>query len=215
MPRNGSGTFSVLNSFSPSTVAASARVNENFADIGTALTGSLPRDGQAPMTGPLIAITGTLGQPAITFEGDGDTGFFWPRAGEVSFVSNGVEILTFTGTGITVLVSEDVVNQGTVTSGTTTLNYDDGVRHTLTQNGSINLTLSNIPDQFDLQATLYYTTGTLTVVGVTRWSITADQTSTAMADTGVDPAALVAGAAYQFIFSKIGADTVGRVSRVR
>lgn len=54
MPRNPSGTgYTVPNTFSPGTKAYSAQVNQNFQDIGTELVNSLPRDGRAPMTGPL------------------------------------------------------------------------------------------------------------------------------------------------------------------
>jgi|GEM_PF-1120967 len=76
MPRNGSGTMSVVNSFSSGTTAESAKVNQNFTDVASEITGSLPRDGQAAMTGQFKAASGTVSLPSIAFSSDTDTGFY-------------------------------------------------------------------------------------------------------------------------------------------
>ena len=55
MPFNGSGTFTVVNTFVPNTTISSSAVNANFSDIATGLSNSLTRDGQAGMTAPLKA----------------------------------------------------------------------------------------------------------------------------------------------------------------
>lgn len=49
MPYNGSGTFSIINSFLPNTTILSAAVNQNLNDIASGLSDVLTRDGQAGM----------------------------------------------------------------------------------------------------------------------------------------------------------------------
>jgi hypothetical protein len=53
MPFNGSGTFTVVNTYVPNTTILSAAVNQNFTDIATGLSDCLTRDGQAGMTAVL------------------------------------------------------------------------------------------------------------------------------------------------------------------
>lgn len=53
MPRNSSGVFSVLNTFTPNTVISSTQVNGNFSDAGNALTDSLDRQGRGGMLAAL------------------------------------------------------------------------------------------------------------------------------------------------------------------
>ena len=64
MPFNGSGTFTIVNTFIPNTTILSAAVNQNFSDIASGLSDCLTRDGQAGMTATLSMgnhlITNTL-----------------------------------------------------------------------------------------------------------------------------------------------------------
>lgn len=83
MARNGSGTMAVLNSFSPNTPIESDEFNANFSDIASEITNSLPRDGQAAMTGQLKASSGTSALPGITFSADTDTGFYRSAANTI------------------------------------------------------------------------------------------------------------------------------------
>lgn len=46
MSRNGSGVYSIPNTFTPNTVISSSQVNANFSDVATALTNSIASDGQ-------------------------------------------------------------------------------------------------------------------------------------------------------------------------
>ncbi len=65
MPRNGTGTYNLPQApFVPGTVISSATMNSDLNDIATALTGSLPRDGQAGMSGALKSSDGIAGAPA-------------------------------------------------------------------------------------------------------------------------------------------------------
>lgn len=75
MPRNGSGTFQVLNPIQVGQLRSSAAVNEDFTDMGDELTNSLPINGVAAMTGPFLADVGTAPLPSVSFDVDRNTGF--------------------------------------------------------------------------------------------------------------------------------------------
>ena len=100
MSRNGSGTYSVPNSFSSGTTIASADVNTNFTDVGSEITNSLPRDGQAAMTGQLKAANGTAVEPGISFGADTNTGFFRKSADVIGVAVGGAEVGTIDAAGI-------------------------------------------------------------------------------------------------------------------
>lgn len=89
MARNGSGTYSVPNTFTPNTVMSASAVNQNFTDAGTEITGSLARDGQSSMSGQLKIIDGTTGAPGIAFGNDTNTGFRRASADEMRWVGGG------------------------------------------------------------------------------------------------------------------------------
>ncbi|RVL48488.1 hypothetical protein CN138_09165 [Sinorhizobium meliloti] len=105
MPRNGSGTASIVNTFTPLTTADANDVNENFTDIATMITDSLPRDGQAGMSGQLLAISGTATEPGIAFNADTNTGIRRPSGGTLALVCGGSDIATLTSTGVAVSVA--------------------------------------------------------------------------------------------------------------
>lgn len=100
MPRNGTGTYSLPQPpFVAGTVISSAAMNSDLSDIASALTGSLPRDGQVGMTGALLAANGSSVAPSITFGNDEQSGFFLPSAGVIGIVISGTQIGTFSATG--------------------------------------------------------------------------------------------------------------------
>ena len=90
MPFNGSGVFSIVNTFVPNTTILSASVNGNFSDIATGLSDCLTRDGQAGMTAALKAISGSAGAPSITFTSDATTGIYLISAGNLGLTSGGI-----------------------------------------------------------------------------------------------------------------------------
>lgn len=92
MPRNGSGTMSIPTSFSSGTTISSSATNANNSDIAAEITNSLPRDGQAAMTGQLKAATGSAATPSITFGSDTDTGFYRYASGKVGLSSDGASV---------------------------------------------------------------------------------------------------------------------------
>ncbi len=81
MPFNGSGTFTILNTFVPNTTILSAAVNANFSDIATGLSDCLTRDGQAGMTAAFKAISGSANAPSITFTADPTSGLYLAGTG--------------------------------------------------------------------------------------------------------------------------------------
>lgn len=99
MPRDGSGNYSVPNTFTANTVMSATAVNQNFTDAGTALTGSLPRDGQAAMTGQLKAVAGSTSAPGISFGVDTNTGFRRASQDEMRIVTGGVDRFYVDSTG--------------------------------------------------------------------------------------------------------------------
>jgi hypothetical protein len=94
MARNGSGTHSVPNSFSAGSTIESSAMNANFTDIASEITNSLPRDGQAAMTGQMKAASGSVAAPSITFGADTDTGFYRKSANTIGVVAGGTEVGT-------------------------------------------------------------------------------------------------------------------------
>ena len=88
MPFNGSGTFSIINTFVPNSTILSSAVNQNFSDIATGLSDCLTRDGQAGMTAALKLINGTSGVPSLSATSDTATGLYFPATGVLGLVAN-------------------------------------------------------------------------------------------------------------------------------
>lgn len=93
MPFNGSGTFSIVNTFVPNTTILSAAVNQNFTDIATGLSDCLTRDGQAGMTAIFKAVSGSVSAPGISFNGDATAGLFLSSTGIVGLVAKSLGLL--------------------------------------------------------------------------------------------------------------------------
>lgn len=71
MPRNANGVYSLPsgNPVVPGTLIESTWANPTMSDLGNEITKSLPRDGTAPMTGPLIlSRDGILAREAVTVQ---------------------------------------------------------------------------------------------------------------------------------------------------
>jgi len=102
MPRNGSGVASIVNTFTPLTTADANQVNANFTDVATMITDSLPRDGQAGMTGQFLATSGTAGEPGISWNADPDTGIRRPAGNEMALVCGGSDVATVSSAGVAV-----------------------------------------------------------------------------------------------------------------
>lgn len=100
--RNGSGTYVIPNLAVSGEVISSSDYNENFDDVGDEITNSLPRDGQAGMTGQFKATAGTAAAPSITFTADSNTGFYSSAADTIGITANGVNIGSLSSAGLTI-----------------------------------------------------------------------------------------------------------------
>src|SRR6266403_1976595 len=100
MPRNGLGTYFLPQApFVSGTVISSAAVNSDLSDIATALTGSLPRDGQAGMTGSLKIADGSAASPSMSYSTDSTTGFYKGGTSTISVAIAASAVGSFTSTG--------------------------------------------------------------------------------------------------------------------
>jgi len=93
MAFDGSGTFSIPNSFTPDTTILSSLVNANFTDIATGLSEVLTLAGEAGMTAPLPLADGTEALPGLTFGDDPNTGIRRSDADEMRAVTGGSDAM--------------------------------------------------------------------------------------------------------------------------
>ena len=100
MPRNGSGTHSIPNSFSSGTTISSSEMNANFTDIASEITNSVPRDGQAAFTGQCKITAGTAAAPGLIFSTDTDTGIYRVGADTLGFAVGGALAARVDSTGV-------------------------------------------------------------------------------------------------------------------
>ena len=115
MPRSSAGLYSLpVGSFLPGGLIKSADMNSNFSDIAAALTGSLPVNGAAGMTGPLLLADGTLAKPGLAFTSDASTGFYRTGASTFTWVAGGAAAGTFASTGLTINGTLNVVGNTTI-----------------------------------------------------------------------------------------------------
>ena len=97
MPRDGSGGYSLPagNPVVFGTTIDPLWANITMEDIKAALTGSLPRDGQAGMTGPFRLAAGSVGAPSLSFVTDTATGVYRPAANELAISVSGTQTALF------------------------------------------------------------------------------------------------------------------------
>lgn len=106
MPRAGGiYTLPAGNPVVTLTVISSAWANTTLSDIATALTGSLPTDGTAVMTGPLSLSDGTVGVPSLTFASQTDLGIYKTGAAGIAVVAGGAQLATISSSGISAVGS--------------------------------------------------------------------------------------------------------------
>ena len=121
MPRSGTGTYTIPNTFSSGTVISSTTMNSNFADVATALTQSVAADGQTPITGNFdwggknILNIGTLAASSVAMNFGASSGVFTAANG-----TSGSQVVnysqfpaTLTSTGTTTLPNGLILKWGT------------------------------------------------------------------------------------------------------
>jgi microcystin-dependent protein len=102
MARNGSGTYTKVNTFVSGNSITAAGHNQNWDDIASEITNSVAADGQTSMTGPLKASSGTAAAPGLTFASDPDSGLYRIGANNVGVAVNGSKVMDVATTGLTV-----------------------------------------------------------------------------------------------------------------
>lgn len=119
MPRNASGVYTLpIASYVAATTIKSADMNSNLSDIATALTQSLATTGVTPMTGPILAASGSVAAPSISFASATGTGFYLSAANTIAIVTNGTLAATISSTQTTTWVGAATF-QASVSVGTT------------------------------------------------------------------------------------------------
>jgi microcystin-dependent protein len=92
--------MSLPNTISSGQTISASPVQANFSDIASEITGSLPRDGQAAMTGQLKGSSGTVSAPGLSFSADTDTGFYRKASNTMGIVAGGAEVGTIGESGL-------------------------------------------------------------------------------------------------------------------
>jgi hypothetical protein len=111
MPRNGSGTFTLVsgNPVVSGTVIESTWANNTLADIADSITNSLARNGEGGMTAALRLVDGTVSVPGLAFANETGSGLYRAAAGDIGLTVLGSRILRLQAAGATVT--------GTLTTG--------------------------------------------------------------------------------------------------
>src|SRR5690349_8936889 len=100
MSRNGSGTMSVKNTFSPGDTISASTTNANNNDFADELTNSVAVDGQSTMTGQLKLANGTAAAPAVTFGSDTDNGLYRIGSNQIGVAAGGSKVATVDSSGV-------------------------------------------------------------------------------------------------------------------
>lgn len=89
MARNGTGIFAVLNPILIGALRSSSAVNQDFTDMGTEITNTIPLTGVAGMSGQFKAANGTTASPGLGFGSDQNSGFRRAAVDEMRWVGGG------------------------------------------------------------------------------------------------------------------------------
>lgn len=98
MPRNNGNYTLPQPAFVSGTKISSFAMNSDLSDIAAALTQSISADGQTPITGQILFLSGTAASPGISFGADKTTGINLPSPGQLGFSASGADVLTWNGT---------------------------------------------------------------------------------------------------------------------
>lgn len=172
MARNGTGTYTPPSGIFPAidgTVISASDYNTVVNDLASAMTGSLPRDGQAPMSGTLKLADGTSAAPGVAWNSDATTGLFRPITNSLAITAGGVEQVRWVG-GNTLMGSTSDSGEKLQVTGTSKLNGAVNITGTTTITGaaSISSTLA-VTGATTLSSSLIATagafSGTISTVG--------------------------------------------------
>lgn len=191
MSRDGSGNMNLApgNPVVSGTTITASQFNTTIADLAVAIGGSLPRDGQAGMTGPFRLADGTASIPAFGFNSEASTGLFRPGTATLAFTAGGTERMRLMNGNLVVGSTSDGGEKFQVTgtakfTGNTTVGGVLGVTGAITVGGMLgvagNTTVS----------------GTLGVTGAITGSLTGAVTGNASTATVLQTARTVNGVSF-------------------
>lgn len=152
MPRNGSGQYNPLtNTWNPpvtGVLATGADFQAQLNDISAAITQSVSKDGQTPMTANLpmgnnsiVGIaSGTETSPSISANGDTNTGLYFPAADTIGVAVGGVNVGNFTSAGFSgnAATATNATNATNLVNGNATLTAGTAAAPSLTTTGDAN-----------------------------------------------------------------------------
>ena len=161
MARNGSGTYSVVNTFVAGNTITAAGHNDNWSDLATEMSNSVAADGQTTITGALKGASGTVSAPGYGFSADSNTGTYRIGADNLGIAAGGTKII-------------DVATTGAAVTGTLSASGAVTASSTLAVTGNVAVNTN----KFNVTAASGNTTvaGTLGVTGATTLSSTAEVT---------------------------------------
>lgn len=121
MARNGSGTYSVPNTFVAGNTITASSHNANWTDIGSEMTNSLALDGQSTMTGVVKGANGTAAAPSYTFGTDTNTGVYRVNADDLGITVGGTKVADFASATTTFSSTATAVSGTLAVTGASTL----------------------------------------------------------------------------------------------
>jgi hypothetical protein len=193
MARNGSGTMSILNSFTSGTTISSTAMNANNTDIASEITGSLPRDGQAAMTGQFKSASGSVAAPGVTFSADLDCGLYRIGADNVGLSIGGVKLWDWGSA--TATITGALTASGTVTGGALTTS---GAVTTATIAASGAVTAASVTASGALAGATVTSSGALTGVTLSATTLELGHASdTTLARSGAGDVTIEGNAIYR------------------
>uniref|UniRef100_E6VGI5 Phage tail collar domain-containing protein n=1 Tax=Rhodopseudomonas palustris (strain DX-1) TaxID=652103 RepID=E6VGI5_RHOPX len=101
MPSDANGNYTLPDGYlaTTGTPVQVSQHNPPLEDLADAMSGRLPKNGAAPMTGPLRLVAGSEGQPGITFAGAPGTGFYRSSDG-IGISVDGARVAEVTASGL-------------------------------------------------------------------------------------------------------------------
>lgn len=102
MPFNGSGTFSLTQTFTANTAAEAEDVNDVLGDIADGLTAAVAKNGESTISGALKGYAGTVSLPGYSFSADLDSGMYRIGANNIGLGVNGAVVLNIATTGLSI-----------------------------------------------------------------------------------------------------------------
>jgi len=141
MPRNSNGTYQLPlgNPVTSGTVISASWANTTIPDLATAISGTLPTDGSAPLTGSLKIADGLVSFPGVAFNAESGTGMYRKGLFMMGLSINGADALVLNNTGASVTGNLTIAGT-TNAAGAVTLGSTLSVTGALTLNN--NLTVS-------------------------------------------------------------------------